>query len=324
MKKGLIVFMILFSTRLMYAQTEGDSIMRTKDQLLPLETDTTILSPDNPVLQNVLQNDTLPTDTVPPDTVRVKAYRVTDKLGDMYRAPLDTFQLNFFNHSLMDGHGLAVAYLANIGSPAQSRIFTERDEEHDFIFRNGYNYYITTPTKATFYDVKEPYTRLTYLRAGGDKNGEEIFKGVMTTNFGKKLNVGLDFDYTYSRGHYASNNNKLLYYRPFASYITDRYEAKAFFSNYNYVNSENGGLSNDRYISHPDDFGGGKINLDPKNFPTRFTTTWNRLRGQEMFLTHRYNLGFYREPTAKEVEDAAKRKEEKQKRDEILKQQGED
>jgi hypothetical protein len=331
----------------MNAQTVEDSIIHIRNQDLLLNMDTTVLPIDNPALQNdstenpvlqndisidslTLQNDTLidspsfQMDTLPVDSARVKAYSLTDKLGDAYRASLDTFQLNFFNHSLMDGRGLAVAYLANIGSPAQSRIFIERDEYHDFIFRNGYNYYITTPTNATFYDVKDPYTRLTYLKAGGDKNGEEVLNGVLTSNFGKKLNVGLEFDYTYSRGHYASNNNKLMYYRPFMSYLTDRYEARLFLSNYNYVNSENGGLSNDRYITHPEDFGGGKVNLDPKNYPTRFASTWNRLRGQEIFLTHRYNLGFYREMSQKEKEEVDRRKEEKQKRDELLKRQAEE
>ncbi|MDR2384919.1 MAG: putative porin [Tannerella sp.] len=309
MKQALIVVIIIFSARLTYAQTDEEPITYIQTQNQTSDTDTTMASTHN-------QNDTLPL-----DAAGIKAYRLTNKIGDVYRAPMDTFQLNFSTHSLIDGQDLAVAYLANIGAPAQSRIFVEREDEHDFIFRNAYGYYITTPENALFYDAKDPYTRLTYLKAGGDKNGEEVFNGILTANFSKKLNLGVDFDYTYSRGHYASNNNKLLYYRPSAAYITDRYEARAFFSNYNYVNSENGGLTNDRYLTHPDDFGGGKINLDTKNFPTRFINTWNRLRGNEIFLTHRYNLGFYREPTDKERENAAKRKEEKQKRDEILKQQ---
>jgi hypothetical protein len=318
MKQGLIVFIFLFCACFLHAQTVEDSIthiLQADTTDLDLLSDSAAISP--------VQNFSL-IDSVIPDTVKIKAYRLTDKLGDKYRAALDTFQLNLSNNSLMEGRGLAVSYLANIGSPAQSRIFIERNEENDFIFRNAYQYYITTPLNALFYDVKEPYTRLTYLKSGGQLNGEEVFKGVMTTNFGKKINIGVDFDYTYSRGHYSSNNNKLLYYRPFFSYITDKYEARAFFNNYNYVNSENGGLSNDRYVTHPDDFGGGKVNIDPKNFPTRFNNTWNRLRGQYIFLTHRYNLGFYREATQKEKEEAAKRRDEKQERDKILEKQNAD
>ena len=32
-------------------------------------------------------------------------------------------------------------------------------------------------------------------------------------NFGKKINVGGEMDYIYSRGYYNSNGNKLLSYR---------------------------------------------------------------------------------------------------------------
>lgn len=240
------------------------------------------------------------------------AYRLTEKLGERYIAPMDTNRMNFSNSSLMEGYGLAISYLANMGAPAQSRIFSEREEDNDFIFANSYQYYITTPTNALFYDVKDPYTRLTYLpRLFSNRNmSEERFNGLLTTNLGKKINIGADFDYTFVRGHYASNGNKLLYYRLFGSYLTDRYEMHTYFRNHNYLNSENGGLTNDRYITHPDDFTEGKRPIDDtKSFPTRFTNTWNRNKGQQFFLTHRYNLGFYREMTNKEKEEAEKRRE---------------
>ena len=71
-------------------------------------------------------------------------------------------------------------------------------------------------------------------------------------NFGKKINVGGEMDYIYSRGYYNSNGNKLLSYRFFGSYITDRYELNAYLSNFNFVNYENGGLTNDQYITNPE------------------------------------------------------------------------
>ena len=256
---------------------------------------------------------------------RTTAYRLTDKLGERYIAPMDTQRLNFSNSSLIEGRGLAISYLANIGSPAQSRIFSEREEDNDFIFANAYQYYITNPKNALFYDVKDPYTRLTYLpNLFGDKStSEEMLNGLFTTNFGKQINIGIDFDYTYTRGHYAANGNSLLYYRPFGSYLSDRYEAHAYLRNYNYASTENGGLTNDRYITHPDDFTEGRRPIDDtKSFPTRYTETWNRIKGKQAFLTHRYNLGFYREMTTHEKEDAAKRREEEKKRREQQKHEG--
>ncbi|MDL2304955.1 putative porin [Bacteroides sp. OttesenSCG-928-D19] len=259
-------------------------------------------------------------------TNRTTAYRLTEKLGERYIAPMDTGRLNFANSTMMDGRGLAVSYLGNIGSPAQSRIFSERDHnENDFIYANAYNYYITTPTNALFYDVKDPYTRITYLpHLFGDKTmSEEMLNGVMTTNFGKKINIGTDFDYTYVRGHYASNADKMLYYRFFGSYLSDRYEMHAYFRNHNYLNTENGGITDDRYVTHPDDFTDGKRKVTTKDYPTRFTNTWNRVKGKQFFLTHRYNLGFYREMTIQEKEENEKKKEAKIKRDELLRQEAE-
>jgi hypothetical protein len=241
-------------------------------------------------------------------TNRATAFRLTDKFGERYIAPMDTMRLNFSNNVLMEGRGLAVSYLANVGSPAQSRIFSERDEDNDFIFSHPYQYYITTPKNALFYDVKDPYTRITYTRGGGQQGREEMFDGVLTTNFGKNINIGMDFDYTYVRGQYTSNSNKLLSYRLFGNYLSDRYEMHAYLRNYNYVNTENGGILNDSIITHTYKYE-EKTSVNWQTIQTRYTNTWNRIKGMQLFLTHRYNLGFYREMTSKEREEAEKKRE---------------
>lgn len=250
--------------------------------------------------QKNIPDSLLAPDSAAQNTKRLTAYRLTPVLGDRYIAPLDTGRLNFANSTLVESKSLAIGYLANLGSPAQTRIFTERKEERDFIFADAYDYYITTPENAYFYDTKIPYTNVMYTTAGASQNKAEQLKGVLTMNFGPRLNVGADIDYIYSRGHYNSNGNKLLSYRFFASYRSDRYEANAFAGNFNFVNFENGGLTNDLYITRPDDFDQNKRQTDPKAFPVRYTQTWNRVRGKQYFLTHRYNLGFYREMTERE------------------------
>jgi len=262
----------------------------------------------------------LTNDSIELITSKTRVYRLTDKLGERYLAPMDTQRLNYVNSVLIDGRGLAMSYLANIGSPAQSRIFSERGEEEDFIFAHAYKYYLTTPQNALFYDVKDPYTQLSYTPDlfGNKQNSEELFQGVLTSNFGKNLNVGVDFKYTFVRGHYASNSNKNFYYRPFVGFQSDKYELHTYFQGYDFLNSENGGLTNDRYITHPDDFSDGKRPInDTKSYATRYSDTWNHFKGNQFFLTHRYNLGFYRELTAKEKEEAEKRKEIRKKNKEI-------
>lgn len=227
---------------------------------------------------------------------RITAYRLTPLLGEPYVAPMDTSRLNFGNSTLVESKSLAVGYLANLGSPAQTKIFSERQEARDFIFADAYDYYITTPENAYFYNTKIPYTNVMYTTAGGSTSKEEQLKGTMTMNFGKKLNVGGDIDYIYGRGHYQNNGDKLLSYRLFGSYQTDRYEVHAYLSNFNFVNYENGGLANDSTISHPDEYFPNGRPSDTKSYDTRYlASAWNRVRGKRYFLTQRYNLGFTRE-----------------------------
>ncbi len=237
----------------------------------------------------------LQADSTKLNSKRITGYRLTPILGERYIAPMDTNRLNFGNSILVESNSLAVGYLANVGSPAQTKIFSERQEERDFIFADAYDYYITTPTNAYFYDTKIPYTQVSYTTGGASQSKMDRLKGVLTLNFGKKINIGGEMDYIYSRGYYDSNGNKLLSYRLFGSYITDRYELNAYLSNFNFVNYENGGLTNDMYITRPDELAENQRNVDSKSFPVRFSDTWNRVRGKQYFLTHRYNLGFTKE-----------------------------
>ncbi|MDR1499430.1 MAG: putative porin [Tannerellaceae bacterium] len=229
---------------------------------------------------------------------RIAGYRVTGSVGDAYMADMDTAMFNYGNYTLVEGRGVAVGYLTNLGSPAQSKIFAERKEARDFIFADAYDYYITRAEDALFYDTKVPYTHVAYSQKGASISREDQLNGVMTWNFGSRLNIGAEMDYIYSRGQYWANGNKLLSYRVFASYRAERYELNASLSNYNFVNYENGGLANDRYLTHPDEFTIGRQAIPRREYPVRFYDTWNRLRGSLYYLTHRYSLGFERETGA--------------------------
>lgn len=246
--------------------------------------------------QKEIPDSLLVADSTTLNSKRLVAYRLTPLLGEPYVAPLDTNKLNFGNTTLVESKSLAVGYLANLGSPAQTKIFSERKEARDFIFADAYDYYITTPENAYFYNTKIPYTNIMYTTAGGSTNKEEQLKGTMTMNFGKKINVGGDLDYIYGRGHYKDNGDKLLSYRLFGSYQTDRYEMHAYLSNFNFVNYENGGMANDSTINHPDEYFPEGRPSDTKSYDVRYqASAWNRVRGKRYFLTQRYNLGFTRE-----------------------------
>ncbi|MDR2791828.1 MAG: putative porin [Tannerellaceae bacterium] len=204
----------------------------------------------------------------------------------------DTGRLNFARAASVEGQGIAVAYPANNGAPVQSRIFSERPEPRDFIFVDPLKQNLLLSPR--FFDTKIPRTDILYTFNGGEQRKEERLKALLTWNFGKRLNVGGEVDYIYSRGHYRSNGNKTVSYRLFGSFLTDRYEARAYLGNCYFVTAENGGLTNDDYITHPERFTDGRRAIDSKAFPVRFFDVFNTVREKQYFLAHRYNLGAYR------------------------------
>lgn len=285
MKHCLYIIIVFFiSAHTLYGQREGRTPrsgfslgnLRGNQQEVP----DSLLVPDSTLYSNK----------------RITAFHLTDKLGDRYIAPMDTGELNTGNRTLMEGRGLGIGYLANLGSPVHNRIFSEQKEARDFIFADPFDYIITTPTNAYFYDTKIPITEVLYTTAGASLNKEQQLKAMMAMNFNKHINVGGDLDYIYSRGYYKQNGNKMFSYRLFGSYRTDKYEANAYIRNFNFVMHENNGLENDSTITYPDEYFTGTRKEYSKDFNINYKNdAFNRVRGKQFFLIHRYNLGFTRE-----------------------------
>lgn len=239
-------------------------------------------------------------DSVPP--VKIYGWKISPRLGNRIMVDRDTSFLNFHESTLVEGKDVAVGYLSNIGSPAQSKIFFSRpsDPTTGYSFLNAFDYWYKKPEDHVFLNTKIPYSNIFYQTAGGKENGEQRLQVELSSNFGKKLNIGASFDYLYARGFYISQFNKHFIYDIYASYIGDRYKMHAYFNN-SYVNrSENGGLADSEdgnakwyeFITNPDEakkktsFSG-----DSRNIPVNFTDTWNRLQGRRFYVTNRYDLG---------------------------------
>ena len=172
----IVLLSVLFSGALQ-AQRSGESRKRGGFSLSGLSSPTSMPA------------DSLVSDSTRLNSKRITAFRLTDKIGDTYIAPMDTNRMNYYNSTLVEGKSVAIGYLGNLGSPLQSKIFSERKEERDFIFADAYDYYLTTPTNANFFDTKIPYSNLMYTTMGGSTQKEEQLKGTLTSNFGKKVNV---------------------------------------------------------------------------------------------------------------------------------------
>jgi hypothetical protein len=142
-----------------------------------------------------------------------------------------------------------------------------------------------------FTNTLSPFTNLDYNTAGNRTNGEDHFKAKFAVNAGKRLGVGFNVDYMYGRGFYSSQSTSHFKYLMYGSYIGDRYQAHLIFSTLTQKVTENGGITNDEYIKHPESF---DDNYATNEIPTVLERNWNRNNNLHVFLTHRYNLGFNR------------------------------
>ena len=179
----------------------------------------------------------------------------------------------------------------NLGAPRINRIFTDRQNEGQFIFTQPFDFFITPIGQFHFTNTLSPFTNITYNTAGNRLNGEDHLTTKFGVNAGKKLGVGFKFDYLYGRGYYQDQSTAHFNYTMYGSYIGDHYQAHLLLSTNHQKVTENGGITNDNYIIHPESY---SDKYTTSEIPTVLSQNWNRNDNQHIFFTHRYNLGFSR------------------------------
>jgi hypothetical protein len=73
-------------------------------------------------------------------------------------------------------------------------------------------------------------------------------------NAGKRLGVGFNVDYLYGRGYYSEQSTSHFKFLLYGSYLGERYQTHLLFTTLDQKVTENGGITNDEYIKHPESF----------------------------------------------------------------------
>ena len=227
--------------------------------------------------------------------IGLHSWKVSRRLGNVINIPVDTLMSGFQKSNDPAGPTGQYNYLGNLGSPRMSRIFFERKEESQFFFTDPYDQTVLRPEDVTFTNTLSPYTNLTYYKTFNSRNSEERFKSYFAVNANKKLGFGFYIDYVYGRGMYNNQSTAFFNGGLFSSYRGDKYDMHFIFNNDNLKMRENGGITDDRYITDPLDMAEGKRQYNSTDIPTTLNKVWNHNTSYHVFLTHRYNLGFYKE-----------------------------
>ena len=221
----------------------------------------------------------------------IKVWTIDSRFGDRKPALPDTLSHMFMNTVFTTGLRGEYNTTGNLGAPRINRIFTGRQNEGQFIFTQPFDFFITPIGQFHFTNTLSPFTNITYNTAGNRLNGEDHLTTKFGVNAGKKLGVGFKFDYLYGRGYYQDQSTAHFNYTMYGSYIGDHYQAHLLLSTNHQKVTENGGITNDNYIIHPESY---SDKYTTSEIPTVLSQNWNRNDNQHIFFTHRYNLGFSR------------------------------
>ena len=311
MKKTFFFFIFLLSTAHSYAQFD--------DGFNQIDTDGNTIQRNNKS-----KKDSLGSNKEIPEGIKV--WTVDTRFGDRKAAVPDTISHMFMNSIFTTGLRGDYTTTGNLGAPRINRIVTDRPFGSQFIFTQPYDFIITPIEQFHFTNTLSPFTNITYNNAGNRTNGEDHLTTKFGVNAGKRLGVGFKFDYLYGRGYYQDQSTAHFNYTMYGSYLGDHYQAHLLMSTNHQKVSENGGITDDNYITHPESY---SDKYSTNEIPTALSQNWNRNDNQHIFLTHRYNIGFSRkvpmteeEIKAKKFAMASKKENEAQKRKDKATQEG--
>lgn len=256
-----------------------------------------------PQTNRKVNTDSLGSDKEIPKGIRV--WTVDERFGDTKAAVVDTLQHMYMNSTFTEGLRGEYNTLGNMGTARLNRIFIDRrNTQGNFIFTEPYDYIVNPVSDFHFTNTYSPITNVTLNSCGDKVTGEDDFKAMFAVNANKRLGAGFRFDYKYGRGYYNAQSTSHFKYTMWASYLGDRYQAHLLFSTNHEKMTENGGITNDDYIKHPEIY---TESFATNEIPTVLEQNWNRLDNQHIFFTHRYNVGFSRKVKMTEEEIKAKK-----------------
>ena len=238
-------------------------------------------------------NDSTEIETAPP---KLYQWRVSEILGNQIMTEVDTVALNFQNMNMEEGMTGHYSILGNMGAPRLSHIWADRqDDTAPTMFLEPLTGFYKRSDQMIFTNSNIPYTNLSYWPNGNKITGEDRFKAYFSMNVNRRFAFGFNFDYQYGRGYYANQATSNFNAAVFASYMGKHYQMHAAYNNFYFKQNENGGITDDEYITNPEKKAEGSKTYESNNIPVRLEGTSSRNHNMSIFLTHRYRLGFTRE-----------------------------
>lgn len=225
------------------------------------------------------------------------AWTLATQLGIHEPSTIDTLQYDYQSQFVPAMTYDAYATTGQLTGPGLSMIYFDRPEPSSFFFNDAIQPWIPSFRKTKFYNVYIPMTLLSYNFSTGREIHSDLLRAEFAGNVNKRIGIGANFTYPYTKGCYTDQAVKGTNFGLTFYYNGDHYQTQMFYNQYRHVNKENGGITDDLYITDPAAVQGGVDHIDSKSIPVRLSDVHNILNGQEFYMTHAYCLGFYRDIT---------------------------
>lgn len=235
---------------------------------------------------------------------RSSAWTLTFPLGQHEESTIDTTLYNYQRIAIPAMYSDAMATTGNLGSEALNMIYFERPKPSPFFFDRSLAIWLPSVDAQKFYNFYTPMTLLAYNFGGNRDNHTDRLSAQFAGNVNRRIGVAAFIDYLYSKGCYEDQATKDILYGASVYYTGNRYETQVLFNAFNFLNKENGGITNDLYITDPGVLQGGDDHVESKSIPVNLTNAYTRMTGSRFFTTQAFKVGFWKE---EEVNDTLTR-----------------
>lgn len=215
--------------------------------------------------------------------------------GSHIPSSIDTLTYNYQRENIPSMISDAYATQGNLGGEGIDMIFFNRPDYSKFFFNDAVSHWIPTFEKQKFYNVYVPTTILSYNFGGNKDNSTNRLKGDFAGNVNRRIGIGANIDYIHSKGCYSNQAAKNFNFGLSFYYLGDRYEAQAFYNQFGATIKENGGITDELYITDPAVLQGGVDKIEAKSIPTKLNSAQSKLNGSEFYMNHAYKIGFWKE-----------------------------
>jgi len=180
--------------------------------------------------------------------IKIVSWKFNSTYLSLERIPVDTILwMNQLFYPQQDKYE-TYTFLGNLGSPSQFDHFFSREYALPFLFSRNYYHFGNQNINHSHFNVRRPFTILTYSTAGSRRQAEEVLRVLHTQNVNPHLNFGVEYNFFGTRGVYRSQETRNNAISLYSSYYKGNVSVQASFSNNSFKNQENGGLKDDYFI----------------------------------------------------------------------------